>query len=135
MITNHDIVDFIKWVSLRKNYSITTLVFLNHWHKYICTACSASKSVIKNGQSMRVFAHEVNCWPVLLCMLLCKRASDVQTVSYIRQNSSVFVVFNQFSTDNASFKAKNIRAGSPDLFVSMTWTVWKNNLGHLELRF
>ena len=25
-----------------------------------------------------------------------------------------------FSTDNASFKAKNIRAGSPDLFMSMT---------------
>ena len=24
-----------------------------------------------------------------------------------------------FSTDNASFKAKNIRAGSPDLFMSM----------------
>ena len=24
------------------------------------------------------------------------------------------------STDNASFKAKNIRAGSPDLFMSMT---------------
>ena len=27
----------------------------------IWTACSASKSVVKNGKSMRVFAHEVNC--------------------------------------------------------------------------
>ena len=36
--------------------------------------------------------------------------------------SSVFVSIRQpfvLSTDNASFKAKNIRAGSPDLFMSM----------------
>ena len=36
--------------------------------------------------------------------------------------SSEFVSIRQplvLSTDNASFKAKNIRAGSPDLFMSM----------------
>ena len=39
--------------------------------------------------------------------------------------SSEFVSIRQpfvFSTDNASFKAKNIRAGSPDLFMSMKQT-------------
>ena len=39
--------------------------------------------------------------------------------------SSEFVIIRQpfvFSTDNASFKAKNIRAGSPDLFMSMKQT-------------
>ena len=52
----------------------------NHWHKYIWSAFSTSKSVIKDGRSMRVFAHEVNCWPVLLCIFLyVRRASDVQT--------------------------------------------------------
>ena len=36
--------------------------------------------------------------------------------------SSSFVSIRQLlmlSTDNASFKAKNIRAGSPDIFMSM----------------
>ena len=40
--------------------------------------------------------------------------------------SSEFVSIRQpfvFSTDNASFKAKNIRAGSPDLFMSMSHTL------------
>ena len=40
--------------------------------------------------------------------------------------SSEFVSIRQLlklSTDNASFKAKNIRAGSPDLFMSMASSV------------
>ena len=42
----------------------------------------------------------------------------VKPLSY----SSVFVSIRQplvLSTDNASFKAKNMQAGSPDLFISM----------------
>ena len=65
-----------------------------------------------------MFAHEVNCWPVLLYISLhVWRASDVQTSLIfvrIRQYSSALNLV--FSADNASFNfnAKGIRAGSPD---------------------
>ena len=50
------------------------------WHKYIRTACSAPKRVIKDGGNMRVFAHEITSWPLLLCIFLYSwRASDAQT--------------------------------------------------------
>ena len=79
-------------------YVVFKYLYCKHWHKYIWTACSASKSVIKDGRSMRVFAHEVNCWPVSLCIFLCVwRASDVQTTLIfvrIRQYSSAFCPFN-----------------------------------------
>ena len=90
----------------------------------IWTACLASKSVIKNGRSMRVFAHEVNCWPVLFCIFLYVwRASDVQiTLIFVSIRPPLVL-----STDNASFNAKNIRAGSPDLFMSMIQTEKKRS--------
>ena len=53
---------------------------------------------------------------VYFCMF--KEPAMFKPLSY----SSEFVSIRQpllFSTDNASFKAKNIRAGSPDLFMSM----------------
>ena len=53
---------------------------------------------------------------VYFCML--KEPAMFKSLS----NSSEFVSIRQpfvLSTDNASFKAKNIRAGSPDLFMSM----------------
>ena len=55
---------------------------------------------------------------VYFCML--KEPAMFKRLSY----SLEFVRIRQplvFSTDNASFKAKNIRAGSPDLFISMVW--------------
>ena len=48
-----------------------------------------------------------------------KEPAMFKSLSY----SSEFVSIRQpfvLSTDNASFKAKNIRAGSPDLFMSMS---------------
>ena len=56
---------------------------------------------------------------VYFCML--KEPAMFKSLSY----SSEFISIRQpfvLSTDNASFKAKNIRAGSPDLFMSMTYT-------------
>ena len=53
---------------------------------------------------------------VYFCML--EEPAMFKPLSY----SSEFVSIRQslvLSTDNASFKAKNIRAGSPDLFMSM----------------
>ena len=53
---------------------------------------------------------------VYFCML--EEPAMFKPLSY----SSEFVIIRQLlmlSTDNASFKAKNIRAGSPDLFMSM----------------
>ena len=101
---------------------------LDHWHKYIWTACSASKSVIKDGRSMSVFAHEVNCWPVLICTFLYAwRASDVlTTLIFVSIRWSIVL-----STDNVGFKAKNIRAGSPDLFMSMLWIATDINLSSI----
>ena len=79
---------------------------------YIWTACSASKSVIKQGRSERVFAHKI---------------VDLLT----SMNRNIFVYFNSqrcssthayspcirqslgLAIDNASIKSKNIRAGSP----------------------
>ena len=42
------------------------------------------------------------------------------------------------STDNASFKAKNIRAGSPDLFMSMLYiahvlSTFDNNKDYVDI--
>ena len=56
---------------------------------------------------------------VYFCML--EEPAMFKLLSY----SSEFVSICQplvFSTDNASFKAKNIQAGSPDLFMSMIYT-------------
>ena len=71
----------------------------SHWHIYIWTASSALKSVIKDGRNMRVFAHEVDCWPVFFVLFKSQRCSITLT----------FVIFRQpswFSTDNAKFKRK-----------------------------
>ena len=60
---------------------------------------------------------------VYFCML--EELAVLKRLSY----SSEFVSFRQSfvrSTDNASFEAKNIRAGSPDLFMSMFVTdIWR----------
>ena len=61
---------------------------------------------------------------VYFCML--EEPAMFKPLSY----SSEFVIIRQLlmlSTDNASFKAKNIRAGSPDLFMSMPTTDCKKN--------
>ena len=57
---------------------------------------------------------------VYFCML--EEPAMFKPLSY----SSEFVIIRQLlmlSTDNASFKAKNIRAGSPDLFMSMVKSI------------
>ena len=63
---------------------------------------------------MKLTADQYNY--VYFCMF--KEPAMFKPLSY----SSEFVSIRRpllFSTDNASFKAKNIRAGSPDLFMSM----------------
>ena len=53
-----------------------------------------------------------------VCFCMLEEPAMFKPLSY----SSEFVSIRQrlvLSTDNASFKAKNIRAGSPDLFMSM----------------
>ena len=61
---------------------------------------------------------------VYFCMF--EEPAMFKTLSY----SSEFVSIRQLfvlSTDNASFKAKSIRAGSPDLFMSMVCIVFLRN--------
>ena len=56
---------------------------------------------------------------VYFCML--EEPAIFKPLSYSLEFVSIRQPF-LLSTDNASFKAKNIRAGSPDLFMSMANT-------------